>query len=172
MQDYTRTQKTDTRNDALDDPACVGIRILRYGQHGKCRSQGNKPKRSHSRRFVMQLAIQSNHGSDQHRGTKAKNYVELAEHGLISEEEPCLLHLPSLLQRQPWEAPPKSAVQQRHALTRQSILGPRSACQSDKSSLAPRHRFGIVGNGHMMMLENNSETLAEHSPGSRTTELA
>jgi hypothetical protein len=57
MQDHTRTQKTDTRNDALDDPAYIGLGILRYGEHGERRSQGNEPKRSHSRRFVMQLAI-------------------------------------------------------------------------------------------------------------------
>jgi hypothetical protein len=81
MQDYTRTQKTNTRNDALDDPACISIRILRYGQHGKCRSQRNKPQRSHPCRFLMQLEIYSKHGSDQHRGTKAKNYVKPAEHG-------------------------------------------------------------------------------------------
>jgi hypothetical protein len=31
MQDHTRTQKLDTRNDALDDPACIGIGIFRYG---------------------------------------------------------------------------------------------------------------------------------------------
>jgi hypothetical protein len=89
MQDYARTQKTDTSNDALDDPACIGIRILGYGQHGKCGSQGNKPKRSHSRRFLMQLAIYSNHGSNQHCGTKAKHYVKPAEHGVIPVETDC-----------------------------------------------------------------------------------
>jgi hypothetical protein len=34
MQDHTRTQETDTRNNALDHPAGIGSRILRYSQHG------------------------------------------------------------------------------------------------------------------------------------------
>jgi len=59
MKDHTRTQKPDTRNDALNDPACVGIVIFRYGQHGNCRREGNEPKRSHSRRFLLQLEIYS-----------------------------------------------------------------------------------------------------------------
>jgi hypothetical protein len=31
MQDHTRTQKPDARNDALDDSACISIGIFRYG---------------------------------------------------------------------------------------------------------------------------------------------
>jgi hypothetical protein len=57
MQDHTRTQKTDTRNNALDDPAYIGTRIQHYGEHGECRPHGNKPVRSHSRRLVLQIAI-------------------------------------------------------------------------------------------------------------------
>src|ERR1700730_16449562 len=34
MQDHTRTEETDTRNDTLDHPASIGSRILRHRQHG------------------------------------------------------------------------------------------------------------------------------------------
>jgi hypothetical protein len=38
MKDHTRTQKTDTRNDALNDPACISIGFACHGQDGKRRS--------------------------------------------------------------------------------------------------------------------------------------
>src|ERR1700730_12932692 len=34
MQDHTRTEETDPRNDTLDHPASIGSRILRHRQHG------------------------------------------------------------------------------------------------------------------------------------------
>src|SRR5262249_20184169 len=87
MQDYTRTQKPDTGNDALDDPACIGIGIFSYGQHGDCRCEGNKPKRSHSRRFLPQLKINSDQGSSQRRGSEAKNNIEPLKHNVIPVED-------------------------------------------------------------------------------------
>ena len=83
MQDHTRTQKTDTRNDAMDDPACIGIGILRSGQHGSCRCEGHEPKRSHSRWFLLQLEIYSDHGSSQGRGTETKNNIEPIKHDVV-----------------------------------------------------------------------------------------
>jgi hypothetical protein len=57
MQDHARSQKTDARYDALDDPACISIGMLRDGEHSKRRSRADKPKRSYSARFVIQLAV-------------------------------------------------------------------------------------------------------------------
>jgi hypothetical protein len=41
---------------------------------------GNEPERPYPRRFSIQLEICSNRGSDQHRGTKATNYVGPIKH--------------------------------------------------------------------------------------------
>jgi hypothetical protein len=76
MHDHTRTQKPDARNDALDDPACVRIRVLRDGQYRNSRCQGNEAEGSHPSWFLMPLEMYSHQRSDQRRGTKAENYVK------------------------------------------------------------------------------------------------
>jgi hypothetical protein len=99
MHDHTRSQKPDTRNDALDDPACVRIRVLRDGQYRCSRCQGNEAEGSYSNRFLMPLEMYSDYGSDQHRDTKSENYLRPTKHAANPQAEVYTLSVGSASRR-------------------------------------------------------------------------
>src|SRR6185436_13872493 len=90
MQDHTRAQEADTRDDALDDPAYVRLRVLGDTHHRQRRSESNQPKRSHPRGLVMKLAIEADRAANQHRATEAKNDVRPLDHAIASRAPPII----------------------------------------------------------------------------------
>ena len=84
VQNHTRTQKPHARDDTLDDPARIGIRVFCDRQNRNCRCKRNESQRSHSCRLVLQLKIYSEHGSDCRRRAKSKNNFRPIKHKMIS----------------------------------------------------------------------------------------
>src|SRR6266700_406090 len=87
MQDHPRTEKADAGNDALNDPACVGRRMLLDRQHRNRRGQRDKPEHPQPRGLPTQLEIDAHQGSDQRCGAKAKYDVVPLRHELNSLAE-------------------------------------------------------------------------------------